>query len=182
MQIDEFVNARSMSTPAGCGGIVIVITNTLSFNFGFVAIWTALSFSALCGLLVLYTKNITFLEKLVHYVLNTLLIFSFATGANQGLRVAISTHENPMIAYAAENPALSDSFIVSFEINKAAEEVQLIKDSMATNQNYEYTIRNINDLSQRLANIEKFIEAKNPESNIQTGSRVKKEFFSDWLN
>ncbi|ALQ54596.1 hypothetical protein PI2015_1288 [Pseudoalteromonas issachenkonii] len=187
MKKDEFLNPRSMSTPAACGGIVIIITNSLVFNFSISAVWTALAFSALLALLVLYAKNIEPWEKALHYIVNTFLIFSFAAGANQGIHKAAT----PEIAYAATNPSASIAMFPEKAIPMSIDALNQLEFSLASIYSDEKVVnkselmsiqQTLHELTLKLKSVESNISKSNPDRIEITGSRIEKPFFTDWLN
>lgn len=186
MKIEEFLNPRSMSTPAGCGGIVVFITNALVMNFSLSAIWTALTLSGLLGMLVLYAKNISFTEKAIHYVINTLLIFSFATGANQGVNKATQ----PQVAHASTNPDTNFYIEPNEPVARTIESLSNLDKAIASVQNNDNSVtkanlasvqHSVNELAIKLKSIDSNILGEDVERVQVTGSRVEKKFFSDWL-
>lgn len=79
--LQAFLTPEAMLTPGIAGSVTMMITNSLALNFDISRAWTGLILSFTCGLLVLVaTKNLWF--KIVFYVLNSLVIFSVALGAN----------------------------------------------------------------------------------------------------
>ncbi|WP_196140721.1 hypothetical protein [Aliikangiella sp. G2MR2-5] len=184
MNVDEFLNPRSMSTPAASGGIVITITNALAYNFSLPAIWIALGFSAVLGLIVMRAKKIGLLEKCIHYVINTLLIFSFAAGANQGIHSATSTEasgdSNVKVATVAEHNRMIRQSIGSLSEIQAEIRAIDVSGGEGSRQRLEAVQARTTELAGKLKLIEE--ELKVPEQIVVVGSRTKKEFFSNWLN
>lgn len=78
----DFLNSKSMLTPGLAGGVVMVITNTLSNQFGLTPAWTALALSFVLGLMTLTDRRVVLWQRAVFYFLNSLIIFSVATGTN----------------------------------------------------------------------------------------------------
>lgn len=81
--VDEFLNPKSMLTPGMAGSLTTLITNSLVTQFDLVPSFTGLFISFLFGLLVFAGTRTVLWLKFVLYVLNSLLIFSVALGANQ---------------------------------------------------------------------------------------------------
>jgi len=79
--LDSFLTPEAMLTPGVAGALTMMITNALGVSFATPRAWTALLLSFLFGLLVL-VANKDFLTKGVFYVLNSLVIFCVANGAN----------------------------------------------------------------------------------------------------
>lgn len=98
LEIREFLNPRSMVTPGIAGGVAMLIANTLWLQFEVPPRWTALVVSFLCGLLALAGAGLPAWQRLVYYVLNSLIIFSVGVGTNSIGTGAVgsggATHEN----------------------------------------------------------------------------------------
>ena len=71
-----------MLTPGIAGGIVMLITQSLSNSFQWPLAITAIALSFLVGLLVFITTSIPVWQRIVFYVLNSLIIFSVAVGTS----------------------------------------------------------------------------------------------------
>jgi hypothetical protein len=79
--IQDFLTPEAMLTPGVAGSMTMMITNALATNFNMPRAWLGLSLSFVFGLLVLVsTKGL--LLKALFYVLNSLVIFCVAVGAN----------------------------------------------------------------------------------------------------
>jgi hypothetical protein len=81
--IDSFLRPESMVTPGALGALTMLITNALANNF----LWmghaiTALVLSFIFGITAM-VKATEIWQKAVFYVINSLIIFSVATGSNQ---------------------------------------------------------------------------------------------------
>lgn len=70
-----------MLTPGVAGSLTMMITNALAVNFEMSRAWTGLVLSFVFGLLVLVSSK-ALLQRFVYYVLNSLVIFCVAVGAN----------------------------------------------------------------------------------------------------
>jgi hypothetical protein len=82
---EDFLNPKSMSTPGFAGAITMLITNTISFQFGLSDRWPAfigLIISFLFGTLVMAKGSLSGWERAVYYVLNSVIIFAVAVGTN----------------------------------------------------------------------------------------------------
>ena len=87
-RFQDFLTPEAMLTPGVAGSMTMMITNVLALNFAMSTAWTALVLSFVFGLLVLAAAK-EWLVKAVLYVLNSLVIFCVAMGAN-GIGVARS--------------------------------------------------------------------------------------------
>lgn len=77
----QFLTPEAMLTPGVAGSLTMMITNALTQNFAMPRAWVGLALSFIFGLLVLVaTRNL--LQKGVFYILNSLVIFCVAIGAN----------------------------------------------------------------------------------------------------
>jgi uncharacterized membrane protein len=106
--ISQFLTPEAMLTPGVAGSLTMMITNALTLNFAMPRAWVGLGLSFLFGLLVLVTTRSVF-QKAVFYVLNSLVIFCVAAGANgigtntaQRASLSLTT-----IAFAEEAPSTS---------------------------------------------------------------------------
>lgn len=86
MEIKEFLNPNSMLTPGVTGSTSMMITNTLTQQFEILAGWhseVGLFVCFLFGLLVVATTTaLSFWQRGVYCVLNSLIIFAVALGTN----------------------------------------------------------------------------------------------------
>jgi hypothetical protein len=82
-KVDDFLEPRSMITPGALGAIAMAATNAFCNNFSFLnAGYVGLALSFGFGLTAI-VKQASFLERVVFYVLNSVIIFSVAFGTNQ---------------------------------------------------------------------------------------------------
>jgi hypothetical protein len=79
--LSQFLTPEAMLTPGVAGSLTMMITNALTLNFAMPRAWVGLGLSFIFGLLVLVTAR-NLLQKAVFYVLNSLVIFCVAAGAN----------------------------------------------------------------------------------------------------
>ncbi len=87
-QFQDFLNPRSMLTPGFAGGLTVLINNALAGAFGLPGNYlgySALAVSALFATLVL-ASGVPLVQRIVFYVLNTLIIFCVAMGSNTTAR------------------------------------------------------------------------------------------------
>ena len=92
-KLNEFLNPKSMLTPGICGALVMTITNAVGTSFGVVGVGRtvmSLALSFLIGTLVFAATTKSIGQKLVFYVLNSLIIFSTAAGTNSAGQAAVS--------------------------------------------------------------------------------------------
>ncbi|HSL84329.1 MAG TPA: hypothetical protein VLF66_16265 [Thermoanaerobaculia bacterium] len=90
-EFKDFLSSKSMLTPGIAGGVSMLITNALHSQLGLPAVWVALALSFLLGALVLGDKSTAGWQKPIFYLLNSLIIFAMATGANTGAVAAVET-------------------------------------------------------------------------------------------
>ena len=79
---DDFLKPESMVTPGIAGGITMMISNTLWFQFALPQRWTGLVVSFALGMLVFIAGQLSVWQRCVYYVINSLIIFSMAAGSN----------------------------------------------------------------------------------------------------
>lgn len=81
--VNEFFNARSMLTPGIAGATTMMVTSSLVAAFQLPGSYVALAISMLLGLVAMSDETITKpAERVLYYVLNSLVIFSMAFGFN----------------------------------------------------------------------------------------------------
>jgi len=105
-QLDQFLQPQSMVTPGALGAITMMGTNAIAGNFAHMSLaFTALLLSGLFGLAAI-VKSASIPEKIFYYILNTIIIFSVATGSNKiGLQLQqrVSFLSPSPAAYAASD-------------------------------------------------------------------------------
>ncbi|HKS21843.1 MAG TPA: hypothetical protein VJZ76_03510 [Thermoanaerobaculia bacterium] len=107
----EFLNAKSMLTPGVAGLVAMLITNALHAQFAMPSRWIALVLSFLIGSLVFSDTATRLLQRVVLYVINSLIIFSIAVGANTAGAAATKPQGQGMFPPAAqERPFFSEWF------------------------------------------------------------------------
>jgi len=100
--LDHFLTPEAMLTPGMAGALTMMITNALSTNFDTPRAYTGLALSFIFGLLVLIAENRWWI-KAIYYVLNSLVIFCVAVGAN-----AVGTSKTN-VSLAISGPAYAQS-------------------------------------------------------------------------
>jgi hypothetical protein len=107
--LQDFLTPEAMLTPGVAGSMTMMITNALATNFDMPRAWMGLVLSFVFGLLVLVSAK-GLLVKGLFYVLNSLVIFCVAVGAN-GLGAAGAPVHAALLgigpAYAQTAPATS---------------------------------------------------------------------------
>jgi choline-glycine betaine transporter len=112
-QFQDFLNPRSMLTPGFAGGLTVLINNALAGAFGLPGNYlgySALAISALFATLVL-TAGVPLIQRIVFYVLNTLIIFCVAMGSNSTVRELRNTSATTALMLVA--PAYAGSTFTS---------------------------------------------------------------------
>lgn len=94
-QPPAFLDSRSMLTPGLAGAVVMLLTNTLYQQFSLPQRWTALALSFGLGLLVFSDRRSALWQRALLYILNSLIIFSMAVGANAVGQVITSPRATP---------------------------------------------------------------------------------------
>lgn len=80
--MDSYIDAKAMVTPGVAGATVTLITANLVDMFPLKGNWAALGLSFLIGVLVWQDKGVPIIQRGVLYILNSLIIFSVASGIN----------------------------------------------------------------------------------------------------
>ena len=79
----EFLNSKSMVTPAAAGATTMILTGSLVSAFNLPGAWVALLVSAVFAALVaMADKSVPAAQRAIFYVVNSLTIFSVAYGLN----------------------------------------------------------------------------------------------------
>lgn len=82
VSVDAFLRPESMVTPGALGAIAMLVTNALAHNFAFISpAYLAILLSFIFGLTAI-VKATSLVQKLIYYVINSLIIFSVAAGSN----------------------------------------------------------------------------------------------------
>ena len=110
MDVKEFLNAKSMLTPGVAGLVAMLITNALHAQFGMPGRWIALALSFLIGSLVFGDTATRLLQRIVLYVINSLIIFSIAVGTNAAGAAATKPQGQGMFPTAQERAFFSEWF------------------------------------------------------------------------
>lgn len=113
-QPSEFLNPKSMITPGVAGGLTMLITNALGSQFDLPGSWTSLTLSFLFGLLVFGATTIPVIQRVLFYVINSLIIFSVAVGTN-GAGRDIRKSDTPSVSLPAGTYTQPVSFKLDFE-------------------------------------------------------------------
>jgi uncharacterized membrane protein len=103
--MSDFLNSKSMITPGVAGGVVMLITNTLSSQFGLPAKWIAITVSVLLALLIFFADQGTQIgAKIVVFLLNSVIIFAVSVGTNTvaGAKPATTIQSTPPTESAPE--------------------------------------------------------------------------------
>jgi len=79
--LQQFLTPEAMVTPGVAGSLTMTISNVLALNFDWPRAWIGLIVSFVFGILVLVSTK-SLLTKLAYYVINSLVIFCVAIGAN----------------------------------------------------------------------------------------------------
>jgi hypothetical protein len=95
----QFLNPASMLTPGIAGALTMMITNALVQQFPVEPGYAGLGVSFLFGTLVLSSKG-RWWVRCVYYILNSLIIFCVAMGANHAGVAADSVKAEPELASA----------------------------------------------------------------------------------
>lgn len=80
--MEDLVNSRAMVTTGVLGATTTMITGTLASQFAAPGNWTALIVSFVIGLLVWADKTVPRYQRIVLYLVSSLVIFTTAMGIN----------------------------------------------------------------------------------------------------
>jgi hypothetical protein len=174
--IEEFLTPEAMLTPGVAGSLTMMITNALAVNFAMPRAWIGLGLSFVFGLLVLVsTRNV--LVKGVFYVLNSLVIFCVAVGAN-GLGTGASQRASISLTTAA---FAQDASLASKGKQEALEYCSDLSSVVAAAQKNNQPPDKILDLIKPCQNVSKDILKSDllggPNSDAKS---ISGRFFSPW--
>ncbi|USD33786.1 MULTISPECIES: hypothetical protein [Vibrio] len=99
-KVEEFLNPKSMPTPAAAGAIVALISGAFFKNFGLSVAFCSIALSFLVGLMVFQSNEFKLdktskLTKVILYVINSLIIFAMATGTTSVMAEEIIEQNRP---------------------------------------------------------------------------------------
>lgn len=133
--IEDFLNPKSMPTPAAAGAIVSLIAGALFKNFGLSVAFCTIALSFLIGLIVFQSrefksKSSSIWSKGLLYIINSLIIFAMATGTTSVMANDVVDQKRPLF----------------YDWTKQGEDASgLIKeDSKLTGQDYEIKVELVN--------------------------------------
>ncbi len=109
MKVEEFLNPNSMLTPGIVGSMIMMITNTVTYNFELPSKWVGLALSFMVGLLVVMNVVLPMWQRIIYYALNSLFIFAMAVGTNNIGRNAIAPPAVSSASSGRLQPTLSDA-------------------------------------------------------------------------
>src|SRR6267142_3521746 len=81
-QMNDFLNPKSMLTPGASGALVMVLANSLCLAFPEMAFrYIAIGLSFVLGLLVFQAVQMAVGQRVIYWILNSLIIFTMGVGA-----------------------------------------------------------------------------------------------------
>lgn len=115
--MNEFLNPKSMSTPGAAGALVMLITNTLCYNFPeFSGRYIALALSFVVGAVVFQASVMKKWVRSVFWVVNSLIIFSVGFGTSH-IAANVAAAEKSRQQASTENAAALASNAMSLLVN-----------------------------------------------------------------
>lgn len=124
--LGDFLHPKSMLTPGATGGATLMITNTLGSVFQLELGYVALVVSALFGVLLwALTESAAFWQRIVFFLLNTLIIFCVAMGSNTAGQ-KITQARTQTASFSLFAPAFAQSPEADAMADKLVEELQSI--------------------------------------------------------
>jgi uncharacterized phage infection (PIP) family protein YhgE len=195
MTANEFLNPKSMTTPGAMGGVVILIANSLFYNFEISPLWTALAVSLLLGIAVSVSIE-DVVHKSIFAVLNALVIFSFATGVNQTIQSgqkidARSSISNSSVTDVQNMRSRLDAVLSDVESVRSGVKVEndvlalMRTRSFAEKGQVDEIAEYSSESAQRLSNATENLRAMEKQLSalpaLSADPAVEKRFFSDWL-
>lgn len=100
-RVGDFLNPRSMPTPAAAGAMVALIAGALFKGFGLSVAFGSLFLSFLVGLIVFLSREfnsngMSWFAKLSLYAINSLVIFAMATGSTSVMAAKVMVQKRPL--------------------------------------------------------------------------------------
>ncbi|MCK5052290.1 MAG: hypothetical protein KAS53_11250 [Candidatus Cloacimonetes bacterium] len=144
----DFLNPESMITPGLAGSITFALTNALTMQLNLPVRWTGIVISFMLGTIVFKAKKLPIWNKLVLYILNSLIIFAFATGttyyadeAKEKLAYSFTGSINsiarilePVELYAEERLQTQEFDEKKFKIENLSMEIEILNKRLEDNQ------------------------------------------------
>ena len=191
--IDSFLNPASMLTPGLAGGMTMLITNAIASQFTLPAKFVALAISFTFGLLVLAGPKVKVWQRIVYYILNSLIIFSVAMGSNHlGKDLQVSNYlekelrqtynkfyanvSSFFISTAYAQNRESNSFTSDFTKEKTTYETVDRRYEVFINENTNISnalLNVINEYNNKLEEIKKKLDSSKPKYQSQLTKIVK---------
>ena len=109
MKVEEFLNPNSMLTPGIVGSMIMMITNTVTYNFELPSKWVGLVLSFMVGVLVVMNVILPMWQRIIYYMLNSLFIFAMAVGTNNIGKNALAPPAASSASSGRLQPALADA-------------------------------------------------------------------------
>jgi hypothetical protein len=170
----DFLTPEAMLTPGVAGSLTMMITNALAANFNMPRAWLGLALSFVCGLLVLVAAK-SMLQKTVFYVLNSLVIFCVAVGAN-GLGTGGAPVQTRALLFGIA-PAYAQAGGTTGASAQAIEHCANISATVEAAQKHGASSDQILDLIRPCQSVSQDLLAKKPANEINSASG---RFFSPW--
>ncbi len=147
-QTHDFLNPESMITPGVAGSITFALTNALTMQFNLPTRWTGIVISFMLGTIVFKAKKLPIWNKIVLYVLNSLIIFAFATGTTYyateakeklaygftGTINSIARIIEPVELYAEERLQTQEFDEKKFKIENLSMEIEMLNKRLGDKQ------------------------------------------------
>ncbi len=101
VQIEDFLNPKSMPTPAAAGAMVALIAGALFKGFGLSVAFGSMVLSFLVGAIVFQSRQfrserMSWFAKLSLYAINSLIIFAMATGTTSVMAAEVMVQQRPL--------------------------------------------------------------------------------------
>lgn len=173
MRFKEFLNPKSMLTPAIAGSFIMIIANTLWVQFALPPKWSALFLSFLFLVPVLKDYIASILEKIIYFFFNGLIVFSLSINTNFAAGKILSNETVDIPKNSISALLIHDDDFIPFINNAYAE------DSSRTSTVITTTTKKVTKKIESTTG-ERDSDKKSPNST-DTKSKERK-FFQPWLN
>ena len=169
----QFLNPEAMLTPGIAGALVMFITNGLASNFPISRVYTGLFLSFILGLLVL-VANRPWWVKAVYYLVNSLIIFVVAFGAN-GIGSGVAAARLDGLNFRPISTAVAES--VGTAKNSTGASIAQVPSS----ERHDSSVRSRTELEETIKRQQAIIEQLKKESSQKNKeSPLPNSFFAPW--
>ncbi len=104
----DYLNPKGMLAPGTFGSTTTMVSGTLATQFGWPGHLTALVVSFMFGMMVFSDKKMPLLQRIILYIINSLVIFTMAAGINSAGVAATSSMRHAEVKTRAVKEAVKE--------------------------------------------------------------------------